>query len=555
LRVYSSGKLATKIEVDIVMAKTSGNGAKKSQIAEEFKGTQPSPKANQAQNTQTSPTTATYLKSSTDAALDLSHDHCDHDHGDVKNKNFPAERIIDPKILADRENQLQKVESDLNNREVSLIEREIKSLRMQEELDRLRPLSGLYRVVKAMATERKLDSLLEVITRETQTMLHCDRCSVFVLEANKQELWTQVAQGLIGHRTIRIPLHGTSIVSECARSSKIINIPDAYNDSRFDRDVDKQTGYHTQSVLCVPMLNRSGEVIGVFQVLNKVGEPFTHEDQDWLQGLSAVAAGLIEQAQAYSEIEGFVDKTLETLARTIDKRDPLTAGHSMRVMNYSLVLGDAINVPEEDMDVLRYSAMMHDYGKIGVPEAILWKDGRLTPEEYKTVQKHANITFDLLSNLPFTKRLAAVPYIASCHHEKIDGTGYYRGLKGEEIPFLAKIIAVADVFDALTSKRHYRNRMPIEKVTEIMQAGRDNHFEGSCVDAFYRLPSVQVMKVMESERGQMIPAEIEMFKHTTWQRLVELLCGARPKTAEEGLKGTFESIYNEGLPADYKALD
>jgi HD-GYP domain-containing protein (c-di-GMP phosphodiesterase class II) len=463
-------------------------------------------------------------------------------------------KVISPE-LAKKEGELRELETKLNSREVGLIEREIKTLRVQEEVDRLRPLSGLYRVVKAMATERRLDSLLDVITRETQMMLKCDRCSVFVLEASRHELWTQVAQGLVGHRTIRIPLAGTSIVSECARTAQIINIPDAYADPRFDRDVDKQTGYHTKSVLCVPMLNRDNLVIGVFQVLNKVGGPFNNEDQDWLQGLSAVAAGLIEQAQAYSEIERFVDKTLETLARTIDKRDPLTAGHSMRVMNYSLLVGSAMSIPDNDIDVLRYSAMMHDYGKIGVPEAVLWKNGRLTPEEYKTVQKHANITFDLLSNLPFTRRLAAVPYIASCHHEKIDGSGYYRGLKGEEIPFLAKIIAVSDVFDALTSKRHYRNRMPIDKVSEIILSGKDNHFESSCVEAFYRLPSHQVLKVMESERGNMVPSEIELFKHTSWKRLVELLMGARPTTAEEGLKDTFESLYNEGLPSDYQALD
>ena len=477
--------------------------------------------------------------------------------GSAKKKDVLPERPAtqSQSELIKKEGELRELETKLNSREVGLIEREIKSLRVQEEVDRLRPLSGLYRVVKAMATERRLDSLLDVITRETQMMLKCDRCSVFVLEASRHELWTQVAQGLVGHRTIRIPLSGTSIVSECARTAQIINIPDAYSDPRFDRDVDKQTGYHTKSVLCVPMLNRDNLVIGVFQVLNKVGGPFNNEDQDWLQGLSAVAAGLIEQAQAYSEIERFVDKTLETLARTIDKRDPLTAGHSMRVMNYSLLVGQAMSIPDNDIDVLRYSAMMHDYGKIGVPEAILWKNGRLSPDEYKTVQKHANITFDLLSNLPFTRRLAAVPYIASCHHEKVDGTGYYRGLKGEEIPFLAKIIAVSDVFDALTSKRHYRNRMPIDKVSEIILSGRDNHFEGGCVDAFYRLPSHQVLKVMESERGNMVPPEIELFKHTSWKRLVELLMGARPNTAEEGLKDTFESLYNEGLPSDYQALD
>jgi HD-GYP domain-containing protein (c-di-GMP phosphodiesterase class II) len=201
--------------------------------------------------------------------------------------------------------------------------------------------------------------------------------------------------------------------------------------------------------------------------------------------------------------------------------------------------------------------MMHDYGKIGVPESILWKNGRLTPEEYATVQKHARITFDLLSNLPFTRRLAAVPFVASCHHEKVDGSGYYRGLRGEEIPFLARIIAVADVFDALTSKRHYRNRMPIDKVSELMISGRDNHFEAACVDAFYKLPAHRVLTVMESEReGEpSMPDAIDLFKNVTWQRLVELCCGSQPKRDEDGLREAFDRMYNANLPPDYQALD
>jgi len=450
---------------------------------------------------------------------------------------------------------LKQFEEDLNKREINLIEREIKSLRIQEELDRLRPLSGLYRVVKAMATERKLDSLMETITRETQAIVKCDRCSVFVLDADKAELWTQVAQGLVGVRTIRIPLSSTAIVSHCARSGKIINIPDAYKDERFDPAVDKQTGYKTRSVLCVPMRNREGAVIGVFQVLNKLAGPFTSEDEDWLEALTAVASGLIEQAQAYAEIERFVDKTLEVLAQTIDKRDPLTAGHSVRVTNYSLLLGNSLDVVSQELDVLRYSAMMHDYGKIGVPEQILWKDGRLSPEEYATVQKHASITYELLINLPFTKRLAAVPYVASCHHEKLDGTGYYRGLKGEEIPFLSRIIAVADVFDALTSVRHYRNRMPIVKVSEILDSGKGNHFDSRCVDMFNRLPCEAVLSVMESERDRKANEDLSVFKNVSWQRLVELVAGSKPKRGEEGARETFDRLYNFGLPENYKALD
>ncbi len=450
---------------------------------------------------------------------------------------------------------LKQMEEELNKREIGLIEREIKALRLQEELDRLRPLSGLYRVVKAMATERKLDSLLETITRETQAIVKCDRCSVFVLDQDKGGLWTQVAQGLVGVRTIRIPLSGTAIVSHCARSGRIINIPDAYQDERFDPAVDKQTGYKTRSVLCVPMRNREGTVIGVFQVLNKLSGPFTSEDEDWLEALTAVAAGLIEQAQAYAEIERFVDKTLEVLAQTIDKRDPLTAGHSVRVTNYSLILGTAMDVVSQELDVLRYSAMMHDYGKIGVPEEILWKDGRLTPDEYAKVQKHASITYELLINLPFTKRLQAVPYVASCHHEKLDGTGYYRGLKGEEIPFLSRIIAVADVFDALTSVRHYRNRMPVEKVAEILESGKGNHFDGRCVDTFNRMPSDRVLMVMESERDRKASEDLSIFKHVSWQRLVELVSGSKPKRGEDGVRESFDRLYNFGLPEGYKALD
>lgn len=454
-----------------------------------------------------------------------------------------------------REDALRKLESDLSKREISLIEREIKILSLQQEIDRLRPLSGLYRVVKAMATERKLESMLEVITSETTKMLKCDRCSLFVVDHQSGELWTQVALGLEGTRMIRVAIAGTSIVSLCARTGRVINIPDAYEDPRFDPDVDKSTGYRTKNILCVPMHDRNGSVIGVFEVMNKESGIFTDEDEEWLQALAAVAGGLIEQAQQYSEIEHFVDKTLETLAQTIDKRDPLTAGHSIRVTKYSLLIGESMSVSEDERDVLRYSAMMHDYGKIGVPEAILWKNGRLTAEEYACVQTHAKITYDLLSNLPFTNRLAQVPFVASCHHEKLDGTGYYRGLKGHEIPFLARVITVSDVFDALTSVRHYRNRMSITKVYEIMESGRENHFDPEVVDAFYSLPCDRVLTVMESERGQQIPAELDQFQNISWLRLVELCQGARPKPNEEGLKEMFYKIYNANLPADYQELD
>jgi len=455
--------------------------------------------------------------------------------------------------INDKDRQEGILSSTLTQQELALVERKIKVMGMQEELNRLRPLSGLYRVIKAMTTERRLESLLDVITKETQSILNCDRCSVFILDKQKAELWTQVAQGM--EKQIRVALSAASVVSQCARTAHQINIPDAYKDKDFDPAFDRLTGYHTKSILCVPMLNRHEDVIGVFQALNKSTNTFTSEDEEWLAALTTVAAGLIEQAQAYLEIEHFVDRTLETLAQTIDKRDPLTAGHSIRVTNYSLLLGKSLAIPEIDHLVLRYAAMMHDYGKIGVPEAILWKNGRLTPGEFACVQQHARYTYDLLSNLPFKGKMESVPFVASCHHEKIDGSGYYRGLKGDEIPYLARIIAVADVFDALTSERHYRNRMPIDKVADIMFTGKGNHFEPEYVDLFFRLPSRQVLAVMESERGKTNPPEIKQFDCVNLKRLIELVMGAKPKRHENGLVQAFEAIYNADLPPDYQSLD
>ena len=147
--------------------------------------------------------------------------------------------------------------------------------------------------------------------------------------------------------------------------------------------------------------------------------------------------------------------------------------------------------------------------------------------------------------------------MASCHHEKLDGSGYYRGLKGNEIPYLARIIAVADVFDAITSERHYRNRMPIDKVAEIMLEGRSNHFEPKYVDVFFKLPSSQILAIMESERDQRLSIQqIELFKNISWQRLIELVMGAKPKRYEEGLGEILcKNIYTANMSFHYQLQD
>jgi HD-GYP domain-containing protein (c-di-GMP phosphodiesterase class II) len=127
---------------------------------------------------------------------------------------------------------------------------------------------------------------------------------------------------------------------------------------------------------------------------------------------------------------------------------------------------------------------LHDYGKIGVRDEVLCKPSSLTAEEYEEIKQHPAYTLSILSKIKFSEGLAEVPHVASCHHERPDGKGYPRGLRRAEIPIGALIIAVADVFDALTVKRHYRDPMPLDEVLALLEAGRDTQFEGTVIDAF-----------------------------------------------------------------------
>jgi uncharacterized protein (TIGR02266 family) len=175
---------------------------------------------------------------------------------------------------------------------------------------------------------------------------------------------------------------------------------------------------------------------------------------------------------------------LQVLAASTDARDPLTAGHSQKVTEYALGICRELELSQDFCEVVRVAALLHDYGKIGVPDSILKKEGRLTAEEYEIVKTHTDKTRDILEQVNFEGIFRQVPEIAGSHHEKIDGSGYPRGLKGKEIPLGARIIAVADFFEALTSKRHYRGPMPVEIAFKLLREESGVHFEERLVEAF-----------------------------------------------------------------------
>jgi HD-GYP domain-containing protein (c-di-GMP phosphodiesterase class II) len=443
-------------------------------------------------------------------------------------------------------------------KEVNLLEA-LSSLESTEEHPERSPnkqLVSLLRVGQAMAGEQDLNRLLGLIKTETEQALEADRCTVFIYDRDRNELWSRVTTDKDNRsgesEEIRFPAH-LGLAGYVVKTGEVLNIRNAYEDPRFNTEIDKKTGYRTRNILCVPMRNRRMEIIGVFQVLNKQQGYFTKVDEDLLMPIATQAGIAIENATLTREIKVSFDSFVKTLSSTIDARDPITAGHSERVADYATLLGDQMTLSGDELEALRYASLLHDIGKIGIREDILKKDGRLTEKEYRHIQNHVMYTQEILQNVHFARHLRQVPEIAASHHEKIDGTGYHRGLSGNNIPISGRILAIADVFDAITSRRHYRNRMAFDKVLSIMRRDAGTHFDAECVEHFFQLPLQSLGKVLLTDRSLQAVENspdliLRLDRHVTVGEYYQQLSKDIKTKGEADLHRTFSLIYHQMEP-------
>jgi HD-GYP domain-containing protein (c-di-GMP phosphodiesterase class II)/phosphoribosyl 1,2-cyclic phosphodiesterase len=324
----------------------------------------------------------------------------------------------------------------------------------------------LLEVTRRLMSERDLDDLLGLIAETMTQALDAERATIFLLDADRGELWSKVA---LGSDEIRVPV-GVGIAGAVAESGETINIADAYADERFNQDIDRRSGFHTRSLLSFPMRSRAegAPIIGVFQAVNKRDGPFTADDEEIGAALASSAAVAIENAQLLGEQRRLWQSLLETLAVTIDARDQQTAGHTQRVARYAEIIGREFGLSRRELERLRAAGLLHDYGKIAVPDGVLMKPGKLSDGEFEYMRQHAEKTEEFLSKIRFPRDMRDVPLIAAQHHERMDGKGYPRGIASGEILVGARIVAAADIFDALTAPRYYKPAYSLAKTLEIM---------------------------------------------------------------------------------------
>jgi response regulator RpfG family c-di-GMP phosphodiesterase len=295
-----------------------------------------------------------------------------------------------------------------------------------------------------------------------------------------EELWTIIAHGV---EEIRIPLN-TGVAGYAVLSKEIQIVVDAYNDFRFNPNVDSVTGYVTKTILAIPLLNHDGKAIGVFQAINKAGGVFSLTDAQLLMIISNYASSTLENAMLYRELKQTQINLIAKLSTAAEFKDSETSQHTLRVGRYARLIAENFGLTKEECDLIYITAPMHDAGKIGIPDNILLKPGRLSKDEFEEMKEHSEIGYNLLTDSNHMLQKAAI--ISQQHHEKYDGTGYPRGLKGTQIDIFARITALADVFDALTSKRSYKEAWSFEQAYDYFIKQKSKHFDPFLVEAFFK---------------------------------------------------------------------
>ncbi|HHT9111401.1 MAG TPA: HD domain-containing phosphohydrolase [Candidatus Brocadiaceae bacterium] len=350
--------------------------------------------------------------------------------------------------------------------------------------EKSRDLARILDISHAMIEKTDLSSLLSLIMEQATKTMHADRSTLYLVDRERNELVSFIAQQS-EIKEIRLPL-GTGIAGYVAKHDKTVNVEDAYKNPLFNKETDTQTGYRTVTILCAPMRNHDGKIIGVLQVLNKKSGLFTEYDEWLFNTYAGYAAIAIENARLHEEREKTFLSAIKTLAAAIDRRDPITAGHSERVARLAVELGSAIGLSISELRMLNYAAILHDVGKIGIRDTVLLKPGRFTPEERSEMNKHALFTKEILEEIYFSKEYKSIPTVAAMHHEKLSGAGYPFGLKAEQLNVFGRILAIADIFDALVSHdRPYRKAMALADALNILwDEVKENNIDPHLVSIF-----------------------------------------------------------------------
>jgi PAS domain S-box-containing protein/putative nucleotidyltransferase with HDIG domain len=369
-----------------------------------------------------------------------------------------------------------------------ITERKRSADRIQRQLEHLTAISTIDRFI-ASIFDLNL-SLAEILTHVTKE-LGIDAADILLLNSNSQILEYAAGRGFRTDAVKKSQVHlGEGGAGRAALERHLVKIQDLGNEPDNVLLTTRLRGEGFVSYFCVPLIFK-GKVNGVLEIFHRLALEPDPEWFDFLNTLAGQAAIAIENTSLFETLQRSnsdlflaYDATIEGWSRALDLRDKETEGHTQRVTEMTVKLGRLFGLGEAELVHVRWGALLHDIGKMGVPDRILLKPGPLTDKEWLVMKKHPAMAFEMLSSIHYLQQALDIPY---CHHEKWDGSGYPRGLIGTQIPLVARIFAVVDVWDALRSDRPYRPAWTKEKVRQHMRASSGTHFDPKVVDAFMQI--------------------------------------------------------------------
>ncbi len=349
----------------------------------------------------------------------------------------------------------------------------------------------LARISVILNSKIELDHLVKFIISSAAELLECEAVSILLFNQENSSLYFAESSTSDAKKLAEtyVPLQN-SLAGVIFLENTPLILNNVEQDPRHFLPASKHVNFKTHSLLGVPMRTQE-RVTGVLEALNKKNKGFSQDDLDILLVIASQAAVAIQNAKLVMDLQNAYTSTLEGWANALDLRDRETHGHAIRVVEMTLDLATEMGINEDQLLTYRQGALLHDIGKMGVPDYILLKPGPLTEIEWDIMRQHPTFAYKLLSPITYLHPALDIPY---CHHEKWDGTGYPRGLQSENIPLAARIFSVVDVWDALRSERPYREPWSIEKVrTHILsQAGKA--FDPVVVEAFIRMVDKKYMR-------------------------------------------------------------
>lgn len=349
-------------------------------------------------------------------------------------------------------------------------------------------LTLLYEISRNLRNILDVNVVAETILKEALDILKAEKGSIMLIEEDNRYLKIAASVGIDKSITEKIKVKmGEGIAGLVAKEGNALLVEDIGKEKRIK--FNKKTKYKTTSFLstplvCVPLKMGKEAIIGVMSISDhKDGEVFTSGDLKLLYALADQAAIAIENARLFHYVKDLFLNTVASLASAIDAKDHYTKGHSEDVTAIALAIAEELKFTDEELEKIQLGALLHDIGKIGIPESILLKSDKLTPKELDIMKSHPVEGVHIMKHV---KQLAEIIPAMACHHERYDGKGYPRKLKGKEIPFQGRVISVADAFSAMISDRPYRGKVSKEEAIKKIEEAKGTQFDPVVVNALVR---------------------------------------------------------------------